>query len=133
LKFQLHFTIRKFEKEDNEDKDSGYYDDLNHKTHGKIDINIDDNAFEQILTIYHEITHFIFDFICQYKLDTEHKKYIKCDNTLKKEWRKHNAEMEDRRKDQKGVEELICSRIEKAIAPIFRKHIPKSFFKKFFK
>lgn len=133
MKFRLDFTIRKFEKDEDEDKDSGYYNDLSAKKSGKIDINIDDDAFEQILTIYHEITHFVFDFICQYKLDKENKKYVQSTDTLKKEWRKHNAQMEERRKDQRGIEEIICSKVERAVAPILRKYIPKEFFKKFFK
>lgn len=133
MKFRLDFTIRKFEKDDDEHKDSGYYDDLNSQKSGKIDINIDDDVFEQVLTIYHELTHFIFDFLCQYKLDTDTKKHIQCDGELKKEWRKHNADMEERRKDQKGTEEIVCGLVERAVAPILRKHIPKKFFKRFFK
>lgn len=132
MKFQIHFSIRKFEKGE-EDGDSGYYDDLNVNKTGKIDVNIEDDAFEQILTIYHEITHFIFDYISQYKLDTEQQKVFQRDDSLKKDWRKFNAQSEDNRKDGKSVEERICCKVERAVAPILRKHIPKDFFKRFFK
>lgn len=132
MKFQIHFTIRKFDK-DEEKKDSGYYDDLNSEKHGKIDINIEDDVFEQILTIYHEMTHCIFDLLSQYKLDAENNRMLKRDDELKKDWRKFNATQEDKRKDGASIEERICCKIEKAVAPILKRHIPKDFFKKFFK
>lgn len=131
MRFQIHFTIRKFDKD--ESKDSGYYDDLNVNSTGKIDINIEDDAFEQVLTIYHEMTHFIFDYISQYKLDEKNKRILRRDSELKKDWRKFNAEQEDNRKDGASIEERICCKVERAIAPILRKHIPKQFFKRFFK
>lgn len=132
MKFQIHFTIRKFDK-DEEKNDSGYYGDLNEKSNGKIDINVEDDAFEQILTIYHEITHFVFDFISQYKLDDKNHRILKRNDTVKKDWRKLNTEQEAKRKDGAGIEELICCKVERAISPILRKSIPKQFFKKFFK
>lgn len=124
MRLRWNLVFRKFNNYD-ERRDSGYYTDLSDKRYAKIDVNTSDNAFEQILTVYHEVTHAVFDLLTQYKFEKKKKRYSKRDGTIRKDWKKLD--------NSNGREEQICIKVEAAVARVLRKEIPKEYWHLFFK
>lgn len=133
MKFVINFHVRRFKRRENED--SGYYRPIRHiknKKVGRIDINLADDPLEQALTIFHEVTHMVFDCFAQYETDYKSKQVKKRPKRIKTDWRYYNEQMEKRRKDETSREELICCKIELAVRKIFLKYIPARFKKSLF-
>ena len=87
MKIRLNIFIRKFSKK--EQFDSGYYRPIRHRKNkkvGRIDINLADDPLEQALTIFHEVTHLVFDCFAQYETDYKSKR-IKKPNRPHDRWR----------------------------------------------
>lgn len=131
MKVKLNLHFRRFNGP-KEDEDSGYYSAIDDRKACRIDVNLDDEPFEQTLTVYHEITHFIFDMLSQYEIDNAKQKVNKRDRKLKDEWRVYNDKSRKRRQDQQYKEEVICAKVEAAVRKVLQKEIPKSFIDKFF-
>lgn len=124
MKLRWNLVFRRFNNYD-ERRDSGYYTDLNEKRHAKIDVNTSDHAFEQVLTIYHEITHAVFDLLTQYKFERKKKRYSKRDSSTRANWKKLD--------NSAGKEEQICIKVEAAVSKVLKKEIPKEYWHLFFK
>lgn len=131
MKVKLNLYFRRFNGP-KEDEDSGYYSAIDSKKVCRIDVNLDDEPFEQALTIYHEITHFLFDMYTQHEIDNAAQKVNKRDKTLKEDWRVYNDKVRKSRKDKQYKEELICGQVEKAVKTVLQKQIPKAFFDRLF-
>jgi hypothetical protein len=97
---------------------------LNEKRYAKIDVNTSDSAFEQILTIYHEVTHAVFDLLTRYKFEKKKKRYAKRDYSTRIDWKKLD--------NLGGKEEQICVKVENAVAKVLKKEIPKKYWPIFF-
>lgn len=119
-----------------ERRDAGYYTDIKptNKT-AKIEVDVCEPSVEQILTLYHEFTHHIFDLLCQYEFQPTQKRIVmRNDNDELKEswkaefgtWQKNNKVT----KEQK--EEIICTKVERAVKRILKKELPPEFKRKFF-
>ena len=137
MKIRIDISFRKFDGYE-ERGDSGYYDPLNSRKRASIDIDIKDTPFEQILTLYHEITHAVFDFLLHYKLDNKKrrvkKRTLKEVKALKEKWKTIYVPITYNGKKRKmEKEEQICQKLEYAIKRVFLKKIPSYFFDKFFK
>ena len=133
MKFVINFHVRRFKRKENDD--SGYYRPIKHKKNqkvGRIDINLADDPLEQALTIFHEVTHLVFDIFAQYETDYKSKRLKKRPRRIKTEWRYYNEKMEKRRKDEISREEFICCKVEAAVRRIFIRFIPKKFKKSLF-
>ena len=133
MKFIINFHVRRFKRKEN--VDSGYYRPIKRRLHkkiGRVDINLADDPLEQALTIFHEITHLVFDCFAQYETDYNSKRVKKRPKRIKVEWRDYNEKMEKRRKDETSREELICCKVESAVRRIFIRFIPKRFKKSLF-
>lgn len=131
MKVKLNIYFRRFNGP-KEDEDSGYYSAIDGKKTCRIDVNLDDEPFEQALTIYHEVTHFLFDMFTQYELDNAKQQVTKRDRKLKDEWRIYNDKTRRTRKDRQYKEEIICGKVEKAVKAVLQKQIPKKFLEKLF-
>lgn len=137
MKIRIDINFRRFDGYE-ERGDSGYYDPLGSNKKASIDIDIKDDPLEQIMTIYHEITHAVFDFLTSYKLDQRKRKVRKLtDNerkSLKKKWKTTYVPITYKGKKRKiEKEEQICQIVEHSIKKIFLRKIPSYFIKKFFK
>jgi hypothetical protein len=122
---RLYYSInfRRFNKHD-ERGDSGYYNGLSARRTATIEVNRNDDALEQILTIYHEVTHALLDFLARYKIDKKYKVILKNKNNLRKDWVVY---------DQNGdKEELICRAVEAQVKRVFKRQIPDNFYEEFF-
>jgi hypothetical protein len=124
MKIKLNINFRKFNDHD-ERRDSGYCSGLDEKNSCDIDVNRNDPEFEQVLTIYHEVTHAVIDILLKYGLDRKHKRIIKKSRELKKLWEDLNNKTES--KSGVSIEEKLCRKIEEAIEEIFKEVIPESF------
>lgn len=122
MKLKLTIVFRPFNSAD-ERRDAGYFNGLSKKRNGVIEINTNDDYFEQMLTLYHEMTHMMLELICQY--ERKHKKFNRRDNKLKEEWKKFEGPTD--------LEEALCIKVEDAVKPVLLSNIPKIFFNKFFK
>lgn len=131
MKVKLNLYFRRFNGP-KEDEDSGYYSAIDNRKTCRIDVNLDDSPFEQVLTIYHEITHFLFDMFSQYEIDNAKQQVTKRDRKLKDDWRIYNDQARKGRKDRQYKEEIICGKVESAVRKVLHKNIPKSFLKRFF-
>lgn len=131
MRYRLIFKIRRFD-EPKDRPNSGYYDPLNYNKTGKVDINLDDPIFEQMMTIFHEVCHHVLDLFARFKVDKENRKIIKRDDDLKDDWILYNEKCVKRRKDNLSREEIICMRVERAVGRIIKDMMPKKFFKRFF-
>lgn len=132
MRYQLIFKLRRF----NAPKDcrnSGYYDPLNYNKTGKIDVNLDDPLFEQVMTIFHEVCHHVLDLFAKYRVDKENHRIIQRNDSLKEDWLEYNQKVEKKRKDRNSREEIICQKVERAAGKAIRDTMPKRFFKQFFK
>jgi hypothetical protein len=131
MKFRVSLNFRKFNEK--EDEDSGYYNSFDSKRHSKIDVRSDDESVEQMLTIYHEVTHMVLDLFTQYEMDDRVKaKVIKRSPRLRNDWRIYNEKSEKKRKDGLSKEEIICAKVEQAVRAVLEKEIPKRFQKQLF-
>ena len=99
MRYRLIFKIRRFD-EPKDKPNSGYYDCLNYNKTGKVDINLDDPPFEQMMTIFHEVAHHVFDFFSRYKVDRDTRKIVKRDGDLRDDWIGYNEKVE--KKDLTG-------------------------------
>lgn len=129
--FKINVHFRRFNGP-REDEDSGYYNSYDGKRTCRIDVNLDDDPFEQALTIFHEVTHMVFDLFCQYEMDNDKQQVNKRDHKLHNLWRVYNKKIEKRRKDGQSREELICCWVEDAVRVVLLKKIPKKFLEKLF-
>lgn len=129
IKINLHF--RRFNGP-KEDEDSGYFTSIDGNKSCRIDVNLDDEPFEQTLTVYHEVTHFILDLLSQYEIDNDKQKVNKRDRKLKDDWRAYNETTRKRRADHQYKEEVICGKVEAAVRKVLEKEMPKSFIDRFF-
>lgn len=129
MKVKLNLYFRRFNGP-KEDEDSGYYSAIDGRKSCRIDVNLDDPPFEQCMTIYHEVTHFVFDLFTQYQIDNAKQKVIKRDQTLRNKWRIYNNSKGH--KHQQYKEELVCCKVEKVVRAVLQKRIPKVFFKELF-
>ncbi len=137
MKIRIDITFRKFDGYE-ERGDSGYYDPLNSRKRASIDIDVKDNPFEQILTVYHEVTHAIFDFLLHYSIDDKKRKVWKRTpkevKELKEKWKTTYVPIIYKGKKRKmEKEEQICQTLEHAVKRVLLKKIPAYFFGKFFK
>lgn len=131
MRFTINVHFRRFDGP-RENEDSGYYNQITNRKTGRIDVNLEDDPFEQALTIFHEVTHMIFDLFSQYEFDNEKQTVVKRDQELKNSWRIYNKKIEKCRRDKQSREELICCKLEEAIRLVLLREIPKKFLKKFF-
>ncbi len=131
MRYQLVFKLRRFDGP-KDCKNSGYYDPLNYNKTGKIDINLDDPLFEQVMTIFHEVCHHVLDLFAKYKVDKENRKIINRNDSLKEDWIDYNTKVEKKRKDRVSREEQICMKVERAAGKAIKETMPKQFFKRFF-
>ncbi len=118
-----------------ERKDAGYYTDLNKDRKAKIEVASGELTLEQIMTVYHEVTHYVFDLLCQYEFRPEDRKLVKrVDGVeLKEEWKQEVATVQRKNKIREElVEEIICTKIERAVKRALKKDLPPNFKKKFF-
>ena len=129
MQIKLNLFFRRFNSD--ESADSGYCSAIDGKKSCRIDINLNDPPFEQVLTIYHEITHFVFDLFTQYQIDNDKQKVIKRDNTLRDKWRIYNNKTK-KNKNCQYKEELICCKVERVVRTVLQKQIPKTFLKELF-
>jgi len=123
---QIKWTInfRKFTSPE-ERRDSGYYHNLDKNKKGIIDVNAGDTSIEQIMTLYHEVTHAIFDILVSYKFNKKRKRMFRRNPKLKEAWRTHN--------EKANKEEIICRKVERAIKRVFAKELSPEFWNEFFK
>lgn len=134
MKIQLNIHYRPFTSHE-ERKDAGYYTDLNNKRKATIEVDNGEPVLEQVLTVFHEQTHHLFDFLCQYEPHPETKKIQKRSNreALKEQWKKEVRTVQRRNKTKEELlEEIICIKIERAVKRILKKEIPADFKEKFF-
>lgn len=131
MKFKVNLNFRKF-LVPKEEEDSGYYNPFDYRRRSKIDVRSDDEPFEQMLTIYHEVTHLVFDLFTQYEMDNRRSKIVKRSPKLRNDWRVYNEKSEKKRKDELSKEEIICAKIEEAVKNVLMKELPKRFAKQMF-
>lgn len=137
MKIRLNIRFRQFDGYE-ERGDSGYYDPLNKRKTATIDIDLKDNPLEQMLTLYHEVTHAVFDLILRYEFDHKKRRIRKRSkrqyDELRAQWKTLYVPIIFKGKRRKlEKEEHICQTIEHAIKKIFLKRIPTYFREKFFK
>ena len=123
MKVTYQITFRHFNDKD-EKNDSGYYDGLSSKRKAQISVNRGDDTLEQVLTVYHEITHALLELVLLYKLDPKNKSIKAQRPELKEAWDKHEAPTEE--------EEKICRAIEAQVKKILRKKIPTDLYTQMF-
>ncbi len=118
-----------------ERRDAGYYSDLKPSKTAKMEIDICEPSVEQILTMYHEFTHHIFDLLCQYEFQPSNKRIVQRNDgeKLKEDWKKEIGTWQKNNKvTQEIKEEIICTKVERAVKRILKKELPPEFKKKFF-
>ena len=123
MKVTYQVTFRHFNDKDEKD-DSGYYDGLDIKRKAKISVNRKDDTLEQVLTVYHEITHALLELVLLYKLDPKNKSIKAQAPALKAAWDAFDAGDE--------VEEKICRAIEAQVKKILRQKIPTTLYTQMF-
>lgn len=124
MKLTFIIKFRPF-NESEERRDAGYYNGLGKNGKALIEINSNDPLIEQILTLFHEITHAIFDFLVLYQKSG--KRWVRRaedDKTLKTEWKQFEGTTDK--------EEEICMAVEEGIKTTFLKHLTPEFITKFF-
>lgn len=134
MRTKLTIHYRSFNKH-KERQDAGYYSDLKINKTAKIEIAIGEPAVEQVLTMYHEFTHHVFDLLTQYEFQPQNNKVVKRadGDELREKWKSTEGTWRKKGKIKKDpVEEIICTKIEKAVKRIFKKELPLEFKKKFF-
>jgi hypothetical protein len=123
VKIKLKLNLRQFNDVD-ERRDSGYYNGLSPRKNATIEVNSNDDYFEQVQTLYHEMTHMVLDLVMQYKYDEKKRKFSKRTTELKESWKKHEG--------SDDLEEQICRKVEAAVQKVLKEELPKEFFKKMF-
>jgi len=108
-----------------ERQDAGYYNGLS--KHGKalIEINSNDPLLEQILTLFHEMTHAIFDFLVLYRKSG--KRWVRRDDKdreLKTDWKQFEGAT--------NKEEEICMAIEESVKTTLLQKLTPAFVTKLF-
>jgi hypothetical protein len=121
MKIRLTLNFRKFNDHD-ERRDSGYYEGLDEKKRGLIEINRNDDEFEQILTVYHEITHAIVELLLKFGIDKNNQHIIKKPKDVKMLWDELNDKAES--KNGISIEERLCRKVEKVVEKVFDDIIP---------
>lgn len=120
MKFTIVINFRSFGPE--ERRDAGYFNGFSSKNRATIDVNSSDPFFEQILTLFHEVTHAIFDLATGY--EKKGKRWKKRPADVREEWRLHESPSE--------LEEQTCIKVEEAVKNTLENSIVSAFFTKLF-
>jgi len=120
MQVRLRVKFRPFNKND-ERRDSGYYSGLDHENRASIDVNTNDDLFEQILTYYHEFTHNVIDLLFR---RLRKRGVFEKEFALRDEWNKYIKKTDK--------EEELCRKVEKAVKKILKDDLPEKFFDAFF-
>jgi hypothetical protein len=119
MKLTFIINFRPF-NDSEERRDAGYYNGLNKNGKALIEINSNDPLLEQILTLFHEITHAIFDFLVLYQKSG--KKWVRRaedDRDLKTEWKQYEGTTDKEEEICMAVEENVKATLLKLITPEF--------------
>lgn len=132
MKFKLDISFRVFDAYE-ERGDSGYYSPITDKKRAHIEADLKDDPFEIIMTVFHEVAHFVFDFLTKYKIEQKKRRISMRKDDMRQQWKNCSIPVKIKGKTkQMEREEYICQKAEFAISKVLKKHIPAKFFKKFF-